>query len=68
MLQNDFFKQQYKSFNATIPGQGRIYPNTHLCRTFLLGIHVCNGVGPQVLPTLKKEWSLNTGNCLGEAW
>ena len=38
LLKNDFFKQQYRIFNAIIPGQDRIYPNTHLCRTFLLGI------------------------------
>ena len=38
LLQNDFFKQRYITFNVTIPGQDRIDPNTHLCRTFLLGI------------------------------
>ena len=38
LLQNDFFKQRYITFNATIPDQDRIYTNTHLCRTFLLGI------------------------------
>ena len=43
MLQNDFCKQSYITFNATIPGQDRIYPNTNLCRTFLLGI--CSQVG-----------------------
>ena len=37
MLQNDFFKQRYETFNATIPGQDRIYMNTHLCRTFFAG-------------------------------
>ena len=40
MLQNDFFKHQYITFNATIPGQDRIHLSTHLCRTFLLGIFV----------------------------
>ena len=34
LLQNYFFNQQYIIFDATIPGQDRIYPNTHLCRTF----------------------------------
>ena len=38
LLQNDFFKQRYITFNVTIPGQDRIDPNTYLCRTFLLGI------------------------------
>ena len=38
MFQNDFCKQQYIIFNATISGQDRIYPKTHLCRTFLLSI------------------------------
>ena len=37
LLQNDFFKQRYITFNAIIPGQDRIYPNTHLCRTFFAG-------------------------------
>ena len=40
LLQNDFYKQRYITFNVTIPGQDRIDPNTHLCRTFLLGISV----------------------------
>ena len=34
LLQNDFFKQQYITLNATVPGQDRIYLKTHLCRTF----------------------------------
>ena len=37
MLVNDFFNQRYITFNhvnAIIPGQDRVYPNTH----FLLGI------------------------------
>ena len=34
LLQNDFFKQRYITFNVTIPGQDRIDPNTYLCRTF----------------------------------
>ena len=34
MLENDFYKQQYITFNATIPGQDRMYPKIHLCRTF----------------------------------
>ena len=38
MLQNDFSKQRYITLNATVPGQDKIYPNTHLCRNFLLGI------------------------------
>ena len=40
LLQNDFFKQRYITFNVTIPGQDIIDPNTYLCRTFLLGIYV----------------------------
>ena len=41
-LQNDFFKQRYTciTFNAIISDQDRIHPNTHLCRTFLLGIYI----------------------------
>ena len=39
LLQSDFFKQGYIPLNVTIPGQGTIDPNTHLCRTFLLGIY-----------------------------
>ena len=50
MLQNDFFKQQYKSFNATVPGQDRIYPNTHLCRFFLLGIYNNNEANHPMYP------------------
>ena len=38
LLQNDFRKQRYITLNATIPEQDRIYPKTHLCRTFLLSI------------------------------
>ena len=34
LLQNDFPKQRYITLNATIPGQDRINPKTHLCRTF----------------------------------
>ena len=34
LLQNDFRKQRYITLNATIPGQDRIYPKTHLCSTF----------------------------------
>ena len=34
LLQNDFRKQRYIILNATIPGQDKIYPKTHLCRTF----------------------------------
>ena len=37
LLQNDFFKQLYITFNITIPGQDRIDPNTYLCRTFFTG-------------------------------
>ena len=40
ILQNDFCKQRYIIFNATISGEDRIYPKTHLCRTFLLSICV----------------------------
>ena len=40
LLQNDFLKQWYITSNATIPGQHRIYPNTHLCRTFFAG-YIC---------------------------
>ena len=39
LFQNVFFKQRYITFNATIPGQDIIIPNTHVCRTFLLGIY-----------------------------
>ena len=35
LLQHDFCKQRYITLNATISGQDRIYPKTHLCRTFL---------------------------------
>ena len=35
LLQNDFCKQRYITLNATISSQDRIYPKTHLCRTFL---------------------------------
>ena len=34
LLQNDFCKQRSITLNATISGQDRIYPKTHLCRTF----------------------------------
>ena len=34
LLENDFCKERYITLNATIPGQDRIYPKTHLCRTF----------------------------------
>ena len=34
LLQKDFCKQRYITLNATISGQDRIYPKTHLCRTF----------------------------------
>ena len=34
LLQNDLCKQQYITLNATISGKDRIYPKTHLCRTF----------------------------------
>ena len=37
LLHNDFFKQRYITINAIIPGQDRIYPNTHVCRTFFAG-------------------------------
>ena len=37
LLQNDFFKQRYITFNAIIPVQDRIHPNTHLCRIFFAG-------------------------------
>ena len=40
MLQNDFLKQRYITFNATIPGEDSIYTNTHLCRTFFAG-YIC---------------------------
>ena len=33
LLENDFCKQRYTS-NVIIPGQDRIYPKIHLCRTF----------------------------------
>ena len=39
LLQIDFRKQRYITLNATIPGQDRIYPKTHLCGTFLLSIY-----------------------------
>ena len=34
LLQNDFCIQRYITLNATVSGQDRIYPKTHLCRTF----------------------------------
>ena len=34
LLQNEFRKERYVKLNATIPGQDRIYPKTHMCRTF----------------------------------
>ena len=37
MLQNNFFKQKYITFNATTPGQANIYLNDHSCRTFFVG-------------------------------
>ena len=40
MLQNDFCKQRYIILNAAISGQDRIYPKTHLCRTFLLSLYM----------------------------
>ena len=41
LLQNDVRKQRYITLNASsIPGQDRIYPKTHLCRTFLLSLFV----------------------------
>ena len=42
LLQNGFRKQRYITLNATIPDQDRIYPKTHLCRTFLLRIYSNN--------------------------
>ena len=42
LFQNDFYKQRYITFNATIPDQDRIYPNTHLCRTFFAGYIWCD--------------------------
>ena len=45
LLQNDFFKQRYITVNAIIPGQDRIYPNTHLCRTFFAGYTKNNNNG-----------------------
>ena len=38
-MQNDLCKQQYITFNATISGQDRIYPKTHIFRTVLLSIY-----------------------------
>ena len=38
MLENVFDKQRYITFDATIYGEYRIDPKTHLSRTFLLGI------------------------------
>ena len=60
MLQNDFCKQLYKLFNATISDQDRIYPKTHLCRTFLLSIYAikraCSWIYSQ-FPTKLREIS-----------
>ena len=36
LLRNDFRKHRYITLNATISGQDRIPPKTHLCRTFFL--------------------------------
>ena len=46
-LQNDCCKQRYIALNATVPGRDRIYPKTHLCRTFLLSI--CRGVNEKCI-------------------
>ena len=58
LLQNDFRKQRYITLNATIPGQDRIYPKTHLCRTFLLSIYFwsiwpLNMLTPHKMPNSK---------------
>ena len=39
LLENDVCKQRYITSKAIIPGQDRIYPKIHLCRTFLLYCH-----------------------------
>ena len=38
LARNVFFKQQYITFNATIPGQDRIYPNTYFCTVYYFAI------------------------------
>ena len=35
LLQNDFSKQRYITWNASIPGLDRIHQNSQVCRTFL---------------------------------
>ena len=39
---------KYITLNATISGQDRIYPNTHLCRTlfaeYINNLNACTGV------------------------
>ena len=41
LLQNDFCKQRHIPLNVTIPGQDRICPKTHLCRTFFAEYMSC---------------------------
>ena len=61
LLQNDFFKQRYITFNVTIPGQDRIDPNTYLCRTFFTGYiqGVLSAIFSQVFDKKKKRHIIN---------
>ena len=67
LLQNDFCKQRHITLNVTIPGQDRICPKTHLCRTFLLSIYTCDIVSNQqiTMDSLHKYTS-NTNSILKE--
>ena len=54
LLQNDFCKQQYVSLNATITGQDRSYPKTHLWRTFFAE-YICARVDKTALDMREKS-------------
>ena len=45
VVANDFNNQRYITLNTTIPGQDRIYPKTHLCRTFFAEYTYATGIG-----------------------
>ena len=55
LLRIDFRKQQYITTKATIHGQDRIYPKTHLCRTFLLSIYKSGRKGVFVTRTCFRD-------------
>ena len=61
LLQNDFRKQRYITLNATIPGQDRINPKTHLCRTFFVEyINFYNSGVPSITVICDGGWSKRT--------